>query len=569
MTLHKPLLLASCLPLLAATAWSAPPDAGSLLREELQREQPRGPAMPPRPESTSSTRPVADAGAKITVTAFRLIGLTSLPESEAQAVLSAYLGRPLSMAELQGAAAKLEQWLRSRGLFVARAYVPPQDIKDGTVDIRIVEGQVEGIDIKRAPNTRLSEDKLRAPLAHTLPPGTPLEQERLERGLLLLNDLPATSARAVLVPGKEAGTSRVMVEAAQGPIASGTVELDNTGNRFTGAWRLGASLAINDAYGLGDQWSLRVAASEGSSFVRLGYTLPIGADGWKVGLALIDSRYRLCCADAATTLNAKGSANAFSAFASYPLIRTRLSNLWATASLARRNFEDRSLGVTTSDKDSNTLSLGVHGDLSNLSGQGAFTTYGAQWVSGRMNLDGWAADRAQDAVTAQTHGSFNKISGQVTHLMRVAKSSAVFVGLSGQWASKNLDSSEKFVLGGPQGVRAYPNGEASGDEGWLLNLEWRQEITPDWQGTLFVDHGGVKLNHSPWANWNAAMPNVPNRYTLSGAGFSLAWSPTQNSRVTATVASRLGHNPGRDALGRNSDNRSSATRFWLQGSIAF
>ena len=39
-----------------------------------------------------------------------------------------------------------------------------------------------------------------------------------------------------------------------------------------------------------------------------------------------------------------------------------------------------------------------------------------------------------------------------------------------QLSSKNLDSSEKFTLGGIGGVEAYPSGEASGDEGRKISL---------------------------------------------------------------------------------------------------
>jgi hemolysin activation/secretion protein len=136
-------------------------------------------------------------------------------------------------------------------------------------------------------------------------------------------------------------------------------------------------------------------------------------------------------------------------------------------------------------------------------------------------------------------------------------------------ANKNLDSSEKFVLGGPQGVRAYPTGEASGDEGWLLNLEWRQELNNEWRVVGFVDHGQITLHNTPWANWNAATPNLSNRYSLSGAGVSAVWTPMPGTQISTTLATRLGNNPARDATGRDSDNRSSDTRVWVQGSVAF
>lgn len=565
--LYGPLLLG-----LAADVWAAAPDAGSLLREEILRDRPAAPLMPPRHDIADDGRLDADTGPKTMVKAFRISGLSVVPEAEAQAFLAELAGKPLSLDGLRRVAEKFEQWLRGRGLFAARAYLPPQDIKDGVVEIRVLEGRVEGIDIKLKPEARLSEASLRAILAKALPPGGALEQESLERGLLLMNDLPATSARAVLAPGKDLGSSRVVVEAAQGPVLAGGVDVDNTGNRFTGDWRLGVALALNDAYGWGDLWSLRASSSQGSSFVRAGYMVPLGSDGWKIGASLIESSYRLCCDATVAALASNGEASAVSAFASYPLIRTRLNNLSLSASWARRGFINRSLGVTTSDKQSETVALAVNGDRSDmagLTGLGAYTTYALQWSAGRLKLDGWAADKIQDATTAQSQGSFDKWSGQASHLLRLSANSALYAGVSVQWAGKNLDSSEKFGIGGPQGVRAYPAGEATGDEGWLLNLEWRRELDRDLRLVAFADHGEIRLHHAPWANWNAATPNLDNRYALSGIGASVVWSPTVSSQLSATLASRLGRNPARDATGRDSDSRPPRPQLWLQGSAAF
>jgi hemolysin activation/secretion protein len=558
---------------LAANSWAAPPDAGSLLREEIRRDAPPAPFLPPTPEALEAGKPVSDSGAKTPVTAFRISGLASVPEADAQAFLAPFTGQSLSVEGLHRVAAKFEQWLKNRGLFTARAYVPPQEIKDGVVEIRVIEGRVGGIDIKRAPDTRLSDDKLHAMLESALPAGLALEEKRLERGLLLINDLPATSARAVLAPGEELGAARVIVEVAQGPIVSGSVEVDNFGNVYTGAWEGSAGLSINDAFGIGDQWNLRASASQGSSFVRGGYVLPLGSDGWKAGLTLIESRYRLCCGDATmSALHGNGNASSVSGFVSYPLIRTRLSNLSVSLNVAHQTFVNRALGVTTSDIDSNTLTLGLNGDYSRLTGiagLGSYTSYSAQWVSGRVALDGWAANKLQDALSAQSQGGFDKASGQVFHLLRLSNTSALYAALSGQWASKNLDSSQKFVLGGPQGVRAYPTGEASGDEGWLLNLEWRREIDRNWRFVVFVDHGEIRLHRNTWSTWNAVTPRLDNQYGLSGFGASAVWTPTVNSQISATLAQRLGNNPARAPNGDDSDGRPAQPQLWIQVSAAF
>lgn len=562
------LALICTLPLLASPAWAAPPDAGSVLRDELRRDQAPAPLMPPKPEKSEAAQAAEDKGPKITIKAFKLNGLSALPEAEAQAFLAPYLGQSLGLGALNKLAENFEQWLRSRGLFAARAWIPPQKSEDGVVEIRILEGRVEGIDIKKTGETRFAEERIRATLSEALPDGSALEQRRLERGLLLLNDLPVLSARAVMVPGKDPGGSRVLIEAAQGNVLSGTLEADNTGNRYTGELRFGGALTVNDALGTGDQWSLRGSQSRGSTFARAGYAVPLGNNGLKAGLALIGSRYRLHGDASEVPDDSHGEAIALSAFTSYPFIRTRLLNLGGSASLANKKFENWAAGSLTSDKASNSFTLGLSGNWTEMSGLGVYNSYALQWTSGDLDLKD-PADSRQDGQSAQSQGGYDKLNAQISRLQRLTESGALYLGFAGQMARKNLDSSEKFTLGGPQGVRAYPNGEGAGDQGWMVNLEWRQEIDKDWRMIFFIDHGEIWLHRDLWADWNSTQPGLPNNYDLSGAGGTLAWRPSILSEISATVASRLGKNPARNSAGQDSDNRPARVQLWLQASMNF
>lgn len=565
---YKQLPLAAALLALHSLGHAAAPDAGSVLREEIQRDQPARPIMPPKIEVAPTAEPEADTGPKVTVATFNISGLSAISDAEAQAFLAPWVGKPLTANGLNKVADAFEKWLRSRGLFLARAYLPPQDVKSGKVEIRVLEGRVEGIDIKRAPDTRLPEETLRNIVAGALPPGAPLDQERLERGLLLANDLPGTSARAVLSPGKDLGTSRVLVEAAEGPELNGSGELDNTGNRYTGWLRATGTVNLNDPSGHGEQWSLRATKSQGSMFMRAALSLPLGSSGLKGGVNYINSQYSLCCDRTISSLKLDGSSEAYTGQLSYPLLRTRLTNLSLSASLSHRNFANRAFSTTTSDKSTDTLTLGANGDWNEQTGLGAYSTYGVQFVTGNLDLDRWQADKTQDRLTAQTQGEYRKITGQFTYLRRMSDKSALYAAISGQWANKNLDSSEKFSLGGPTGVRAYPTGEASADQGLMVNVEWRQELMSKLRMSLFADYGQVVLHTNTWSFWNIGT-NAPNRYSLSGVGASLIYNPTPLAQITATLASRVGTNPARDANGRDSDGTRDLVRLWLQGSLAF
>jgi hemolysin activation/secretion protein len=114
-------------------------------------------------------------------------------------------------------------------------------------------------------------------------------------------------------------------------------------------------------------------------------------------------------------------------------------------------------------------------------------------------------------------------------------------------------------------VRAYPLGEAAGDEGMLLNLELRYDVNQTLQLAAFVDHGKIRLHHEEWIGWQGNNTRIGNRYELSGYGLGLRWSMPGDLLVRASVAQRMGENPGRDTNDNDSDNNNYHTRLWLQG----
>lgn len=166
--------------------------------------------------------------------------------------------------------------------------------------------------------------------------------------------------------------------------------------------------------------------------------------------------------------------------------------------------------------------------------------------------------RVLDDASARSAGDFTKVSYLFNYLQRITDSNTLPVSLFGQWAGDNLNSFDKFSLGCSYGIRAYPQGEASGDEGSILNLELRHCFMPQLQGVVFYDYGHVKINHNQYADGG-------NTRTIAGAGFGinaevfnkirldgyLAWS-TQGGTPTSEPASSE-HSP----------------RLWVQAGFDF
>jgi hemolysin activation/secretion protein len=94
----------------------------------------------------------------------------------------------------------------------------------------------------------------------------------------------------------------------------------------------------------------------------------------------------------------------------------------------------------------------------------------------------------------ETHGRFTKLRYALSRQQALTPDLSLYALLSGQLASKNLDSAEKFYLGGANGVRAYPSNEGGGSEGTMLNLELRWRAMNNLVVTGFYDWGSVKIN---------------------------------------------------------------------------
>jgi hemolysin activation/secretion protein len=159
-----------------------------------------------------------------------------------------------------------------------------------------------------------------------------------------------------------------------------------------------------------------------------------------------------------------------------------------------------------------------------------------------------------DAVTAQSNGHYNKLAFSALRLQGMSAATSLYATISGQLAGKNLDVSEKMQLGGMNGVRAYPEGEAYADQGYLMSLEARYQLIDAFSGAMqligFVDAGRVYANKNQWAAG-------ANRITLSGAGVGVNWSATRSFAVKAFYARKLGNEIAQSAP-------DTTGRFWIQ-----
>lgn len=540
------------------------PDAGGLLRD--QPKPPPVVAPKPAPIAPSAAPVPADGGPTILVKSFRIQGATLIPAAELADQLKDFIGQELTLSQLQRVAPTLIAYYAQRG-FLARVILPPQEVKDGIVNISVIEGRRGGLRIDRQEGSRADAARVQGFVEPRLGAGEAMNLAALEEALNILNDQPGVTARSSVAPGTGEGAVDVVVSVEDKPLWNFSVGADNRGAKASGAGQVNGSLSLANPTGLFDAASVLVNASRGTAFGRLDYSLAAGNSGLRLGANASALDYDLVQPEF-RALQANGTARTAGLSAAYPLFRQADRSLSWGATLDSKRLRDLTVAGETSNRRVRVAGFGLYGFASDAAFGGGTTQYDASVSAGKTDQRN-AAALAADLATRQVQGSYSKINYGVRRLQSLGGDWSLSAALRGQQASKNLDSTERFVLGGPAAVRAYPVGEAAADEGWLLQLALGWRASEQLAASVFVDTGGVKLNDKLWANWNVANPRLNNTYRLSGAGVGLDWRFASEGVASFVIARPIGSNPGRDANDRNVDGGTKGTRGWISVTLQF
>ena len=510
----------------------------------------QGPAAQSLP---SVTVPAQDTFQLVDV---RLKGAVAIDPYALRPLVQPYLGRSVSLADLQALAQSITERYRASGYFLAQAIVPVQKVEGGVVEISVIEGRLGRVDISVAPDAPISAERVRAFLM-AVPVGEAINAAAYERAMLLLSDQPGLKVTSGVQQGATPGTVDLAVEVLAARRWSFAAEADNFGTLETGRWRLGGTARWNSPAGLGDNLDARLMVSDRKlAFGRLSYEMPLGGNGLRLGLGVARVQYEV--GGVFKPLDARGQADVADISLNYPLIRQRNHNLLARLVVESKHLKDEYRAVGASlGKRVNGVGLGWAWDRrDDWWGGGYFASSGTLY-RGHLRIDDAAAYAADQAMGGpHTAGTFSRLVFQFSRLQAVAPRHTLYYSIGGQWASKNLDVSEKLALGGARAVRAYAASEALVDQGWIQTVEWRWSATDELTPYLFFDAAHGRQAKRPLSGSN-------NGISLRGAGIGLAWGKPGNFSLNATLAWRTGTRHGlADGGGRN-------PRFFIQAQKAF
>jgi len=553
-------ICAAALALPAAHA-QARPDAGSILRD-IQQAPPQAPRTGPSLPSVPA-RPAGNPNRTVhfTVVSVQVSGNTAFGSATLVGLVQGDLiGKSVTLADLQTAAAKITDYYRAHGYMVARAYVPAQriDATGAHIEIAVIEGKLGQVTVNN--QSRLSEATV-ARFTAPLHAGALISQNNLGRQILLLSDQagvpPGDGLHAVLRAGQEPGQSDMGLDIGRAPLATGQLGLDNYGNAYTGALRATGQASLLSPLGLGDVFIFRYIESQDLYSGTLAASVPIGGNGLSAGANYSYTHYKL--GGAFASLQDAGTAQSAGAYLAYPWVRTQNYNFNTSLGFDHRQlYDDIASTDTVTPRNIDVANLTFSGDLRNALAANSVLAWNVAFEAGHVSINDPNASAA-DASGPHTQGNFGKINASAQYLQAFSPRWSVYGSLTGQLSNRNLDNSEQLTLGGPYAVRAYPVGEAAGDEGAVGTVELRYTLSP-WHDivptlALFVDEGTLRINHSPYASGS-------NNLTVgaAGVGFTLARARDFNVRVYWAV--KVLSSASTSAIDR-------PNRVWLQATKYF
>ena len=541
----------------------SPVDAGSL-QQQIERNQPLRLPRIMLPEVSVGRAIAAPEGAPVvTVSRFVFKGNTLLSESQLSQVLFGQIGVPLSFSALEALVAQVAQAYRAQG-WVVRAFLPEQDIVGGQVEIQIVEGKLGQIVIEGELPPRLSESKLKRIIQSQQAEGAFLNGLSLDRGLLIADDISGANVSAKMMEGQQEAQTDLLLQVSKRPWLDSNVGLDNSGSPSTGSNRASAMVNLNNMGTAGGVLSAQVAKTEGTRYERLGFTLPLGVQGLKLGVNRSHMNYQVL--NVSKDLEALGTSNTTGVDLTYPLIRSRVQNVYTTVAMDDKAFTNYAAGMLASKYGTRALSLSFLGNrLDDWGFAGGASTWSLTYGSGFLNLAG-SPNEDSLAKDANPGGSYRKLRYIAGREQFLNSKWSLYGSFSGQWANKNLDSSEKLVLGGNNGIRAYGPSEAGGANGQILNIEARWRYSQALALSAFYDLGRIQINVN---NDYSGAPTV-NNYSLKGGGLAAAWTSEKGTSLKVVWARRNGVNPNANIeTGKDQDGSLVVNRFWFSASMAF
>jgi len=462
-------------------------------------------------------------------------GSTVFSQEQLAAVTASYLGQVMDLADLQQIATAVTEAYRQRGYTLATAYLPEQEIKQGIVEIAVLEGTVGSLTV--TGNKYYSTEFITRGFTQVLDERV-IKNSSLERSLLLLNENLDLNVKATLEPGTETGTTNILATAEDKRPLHASLDFNNYGFNTISRYRFGLSIEAGNVLFDGATLNLNGIIGNIPDQLLFGtgaYSLPIGAYGTRLVVSGSGGKFNVGAELAA--LGIEGEISTLDISVTHPTIKTRFQSLLTEFGFAAKNNRLTTLGTTTGDDQIRLLKLGLNYDRLDHSGRTFVSLYGFQGLGEAL---GGMSNNDPQATRQGADDRFTKATIQAGRIQSLGGDNLLILRASGQVSTSPLVVIEQFLMGGPDSVRGYQLGERFLDQGVAMTAEVRvpffPSVVPSTQIATFIDYGVGSLKDPA--------PGEQKHQSLTGTGVAMyATLPYYDSSLRVDLGIPLGPTP--------------------------
>lgn len=457
-----------------------------------------------------------DEGERIIVNQFELINAEEMPELgiltvEVEALVeSLRVERPegFTVGRLQEVANKITTYYRSKGLALAQAVIPMQDVQNGIVKIEIYIGYLDRVIVEG--NQVYDSEVLKAEFKDLI--NLPIIKKDIEAALLRLTDYPGLQVYGVFQPGQLIGTADIVLNVQDNERITSNFRIDNFGSQETGRVRGRVSLEWNSLFKGPDKLGFiaqQAFRPNESYFYYVNYErfLPLGL--------LFRSSYSKSNYDVGGSFanqEISGDTKDISLYLEKSIIRSRSENLSASIGFSHTDSQVKQFEFLDSTEKSSAINLSVQYDIVDdfdpisflRSDNSAFQTrsinfftlqltQGLEDVFGSLGSTEEVDNLPFEEQPARIGGSgevptgdFSTLFAAFTRFQNLTNTQSILLRAEAQWSDDLLLSQYQYAIGGPNSVRAFSPAFQLVDQAGFMSLEYIIE-SPVFSDTVLFD----------------------------------------------------------------------------------
>jgi len=494
---------------------------------EQSLELPPSPTVVLPPVAPPINDPPLSQRVRIMVKQIKLSGNHVFSTEALMPLVMPYIGRQVSMNELHDLRRSLTTHYINQGYINSGAVIPDQSVKQGVIEIIIIEGRLSEIQIRG--NQRLRDQYVYDRLAFAN--NEPLNMQQLQARLQLLQqDRLVHRIKAKLVPGLHRGESVLKVEIDENRPYQFGVVINNWRSPSVGELRKEIWASHGNVSGYGDSLRFQYGRTKGLDDMTVNYSIPVTAREARLVLSLSRSQSKIIEAPFDDKIDITNRLKSDGVQFWYPFQRTINGYLRGLLYLEQRRSESflfdkpfSILPLNKSDRNSVTVFRVAMAWLKRRPNRVLSTfhrlSFGLNAFGATVNQEN---EPLPDGKFVTWFGQFQWIHGWSNYPLQVVFRSDL------QLSNNPLLPLEKFGIGGATSVRGYRENQLVRDNGWVSSLEAR---LPLGRGTWFE---GRKLQWAAFydVGWGRDVPIANERVkttaiitTISSLGVGLRWDP--------------------------------------------